>query len=206
MRTLAATGILLLREGPLCTKQSLLTNASWTNIRTRLYAYNQIGAMPDRLGRTAEASPDVRNGDPHAIRGARRTTSRYGRWAACCSHAWARRGINYLDRASRTAAIPRCYCGMNRARLHIRDSRGHMRGLGACRRGASRSSPKQTALWPFDTVRSHSGRSLQSRRAPKQIETFQAALRLAGHRDHAEEDARFRRCRDDKPASRSCRI
>jgi adenylate cyclase len=46
-------------------------------------------------------------------------------------------------------------------------------------------------IWPFDTVRSHWPETPSSSVYVGQIERFQAALRLAGHRDHANEDADF---------------
>jgi adenylate cyclase len=47
-------------------------------------------------------------------------------------------------------------------------------------------------LWPYATVRSHSPSDPSNRVVAGQIERFQAALRLAGLRDHAAEDADFR--------------
>jgi adenylate cyclase len=43
-------------------------------------------------------------------------------------------------------------------------------------------------VWPYDTVRSHYPDDLNH---PEKIEPYQAALRLAGERDHADEDADF---------------
>jgi adenylate cyclase len=46
-------------------------------------------------------------------------------------------------------------------------------------------------LWPFDTVRSHMPEASSSPVYAEQIKAYQAALRLAGERDHADEDADF---------------
>jgi adenylate cyclase len=47
-------------------------------------------------------------------------------------------------------------------------------------------------LWPYDTVRSYAPNELSSTIYAEQIRAYQAALRLAGLRDHADEDADFR--------------
>jgi adenylate cyclase len=46
-------------------------------------------------------------------------------------------------------------------------------------------------IWPYDTVRMHSPDDPSSRILVAQMESYQAALRLAGHRDHADETADF---------------
>ena len=46
-------------------------------------------------------------------------------------------------------------------------------------------------LWPYDTVRSHSPPDPSNTVFAAQIRAFQTALRLAGERDHADEDADF---------------
>ncbi len=46
-------------------------------------------------------------------------------------------------------------------------------------------------LWPHDTVRSHYPEDLSSATYAQQIKDYQAGLRLAGLRDHADEDADF---------------
>jgi adenylate cyclase len=61
-----------------------------------------------------------------------------------------------------------------------------MRGLEEARSALAEGN----RLWPYDTVRSHFPDSLNPVYAG-QIEGYQAALRLAGHRDHADEDADF---------------
>ena len=54
---------------------------------------------------------------------------------------------------------------------------------------AHRGVAEANRLWPYDTVRMHWPDDPSSRVYAEQIERFQTALRLAGHRDHAEEDA-----------------
>jgi adenylate cyclase len=50
---------------------------------------------------------------------------------------------------------------------------------------------KADHLWPYDTVRSHSAGSPSSVVFAEQIRRFQEGLRLAGERDHADEEADF---------------
>jgi tetratricopeptide (TPR) repeat protein len=50
---------------------------------------------------------------------------------------------------------------------------------------------KADRLWPYDTVRSHYPNDLSSAVFAAQIRGFQDGLRLAGERDHADEDADF---------------
>ena len=56
---------------------------------------------------------------------------------------------------------------------------------------AHRAVAEANRIWPYDTVRSHYPEDPSNRVYAEQIERYQAALRLAGHRDHAEEDADF---------------
>ncbi len=46
-------------------------------------------------------------------------------------------------------------------------------------------------LWPYDTVRGHDANGSSNAVYVEQIKSYQAALRLAGERDHADEDADF---------------
>jgi adenylate cyclase len=46
-------------------------------------------------------------------------------------------------------------------------------------------------VWPYDTVRSHYPYGSSNPVFAQQVKGFQAALRLAGERDHADEDANF---------------
>ena len=62
---------------------------------------------------------------------------------------------------------------------------------------AHRAISEANRIWPYG-VRDHYPEDPSSRVFAKQIERFQAALRLAGERDHAEEDADFGVAPDDK--------
>ena len=56
---------------------------------------------------------------------------------------------------------------------------------------AKRALTKSNQLWPFDTVRSHWPDFAMSDVFAEQIKRYQDGLRLAGERDHADEDADF---------------
>jgi adenylate cyclase len=56
---------------------------------------------------------------------------------------------------------------------------------------AKRSLAEADRLWPYDTVRSHFPDDPSSAVFARQIRDYQAGLRLAGERDHADEDADF---------------
>jgi adenylate cyclase len=62
--------------------------------------------------------------------------------------------------------------------------------LGRCD-DAHRAVAEANRIWPHGTVRMHAPGDSPWRVYAAQIERFQAALRLAGQRDHAEEDADF---------------
>jgi TolB-like protein/DNA-binding winged helix-turn-helix (wHTH) protein/tetratricopeptide (TPR) repeat protein/rhodanese-related sulfurtransferase len=63
---------------------------------------------------------------------------------------------------------------------------------------AHRALAEANRIWPYDTVRSRGPEDLSSPLHAAQIERLQAELRLAGHRDHADEDADFGVVSDDK--------
>lgn len=56
---------------------------------------------------------------------------------------------------------------------------------------AHQSVVEANRIWPYDTVRMHWPDDPNFPVSAAQYERFQAALRLAGHRDHADEDADF---------------
>jgi adenylate cyclase len=62
---------------------------------------------------------------------------------------------------------------------------------------AHRAISEANRIWPYDTVRKHNPDGSPSRVYVEQVDRFQAALRLAGERDHAEEDADFGVAPDD---------
>jgi TolB-like protein/DNA-binding winged helix-turn-helix (wHTH) protein/Flp pilus assembly protein TadD len=56
---------------------------------------------------------------------------------------------------------------------------------------AKRALAEADRLWPYDTVRGHAPKILTSPVYVEQYRRYQDALRLAGERDHADEDADF---------------
>lgn len=76
-----------------------------------------------------------------------------------------------------------------RARLNIGIAAAHAR-LGQFDE-ARNDIAEANRIWPFDTVRMHWPENPASSVYAAQIAQFQDALRLAGHRDHADEDADF---------------
>ena len=63
---------------------------------------------------------------------------------------------------------------------------------------AHRLVAEANRIWPYDTARSHFPDDLSYSEYAAQIERFQTALRLAGERDHADENADFGVASDDK--------
>lgn len=84
----------------------------------------------------------------------------------------------------------------NRARFNLRLAAAQAR-LGRLDE-AHRAIAEANRLWPYNTVRDHYPGDPSSRVLVQQIERFQAALRLAGERDHAEEDVDFGVAPDDR--------
>jgi hypothetical protein len=76
-----------------------------------------------------------------------------------------------------------------RANLNVRLAAAHAR-LGQ-HDLAHRALSEANRIWPYDTVRMHWPDDPDSPVYAAQIARFQIGLRLAGHRDHAEEDADF---------------
>ena len=73
-----------------------------------------------------------------------------------------------------------------RAQYHIRLAAAYAR-LGRLDE-AHHALDEANRLWPYDTVRSHAPPDPSSTVVAGQVEQYQAALRLAGHRDHASEE------------------
>jgi TolB-like protein/DNA-binding winged helix-turn-helix (wHTH) protein/tetratricopeptide (TPR) repeat protein len=63
---------------------------------------------------------------------------------------------------------------------------------------AKRALAEADRLWPYDTVRGHAPEILTSAVYVEQYRRYQDALRLAGERDHADEDADFGVPADDE--------
>ena len=149
-------------------------------------AYNQIGFCLVFMGRAQEAIPLIEI----AIRCEPRSAfswSRYENMGFALlmlgkneeSITWTRRALMANpDNAAPLRAQFNLRLGAAYARLGRFDEARHM--VGAANR-----------IWPYDTVRGHWPRDPSSRVYAAQMECFQSALRLAGHRDHAEEDADF---------------
>ncbi len=99
----------------------------------------------------------------------------------------------YWSRRALAAApnIPRIVRAYSYFRIAAANARlGH---LGEARDAISDAN----RAWPYDTVRAHFPEDCNNPIAVAQIASFQAALRLAGHRDHAQEDADFGAASDD---------
>ena len=82
-----------------------------------------------------------------------------------------------------------------RASLNLRLAAAHAR-LGQPDE-ARRAVAEANRVWPYATVRERAPDSLESPVYVAQMKRYQAALRLAGLRDHAEEDADFGAVSDD---------
>jgi adenylate cyclase len=92
---------------------------------------------------------------------------------------WTQRGLA----AARTSYI----VARNQFNIHLAAAYGRLGHLNE----AHSALAEANRLWPYDTVRSHYPGGSSSPVYADQIERYQAALRLAGHRDHADEDADF---------------
>ena len=66
--------------------------------------------------------------------------------------------------------------------------------------------PQSDRLWPYVTVRGVYPQELSSPVYVQQMRDYQAALRLAGARDHADEDADFGVADGRVAAQRGCRL
>lgn len=155
-------------------------------------AYSQIGSCLLYTGRAAEAIPMIEMAirrDPRASD----TWDRYGQMSLALlvlerdeeAIVWSQRAL---------AAVPADYRYL-RTNLNLRIAAAHAR-LGRLEE-ARRALVEANRIWPHDTARGHWPEDPSSRTYAAQIGRFQAALRLAGHRDHAEEDADFGGASDD---------
>ncbi len=156
------------------------------------FAYANIGDCLVRTGRTEEAIPMFEAADRLDPRNAFRWN-----WYGNLGFAllllgrdeelivWTQRAL-----AANPSAVP-----FVRAWFNLRLAASSAR-LGD-QEGAHRAVAEANRVWPYDTVRSHWPDDPSSRVYAAQIERFQAAMRLAGHRDHAEEDADFGATPDD---------
>ena len=156
-------------------------------------AYNQIGYCLIYTGRAAQAIPMIET----AIRLNPRSGFNWSRYenmgSALLLLGRDKESIVWNQRA--LAANPNNDAD-TRAQLNVRLAAAHAR-LGQLDE-AHRAIAEANRIWPYDTVRSHFPPDPSSRVYVEQIERFQAGLRLAGERDHAEEDADFGVAPDNK--------
>jgi Tfp pilus assembly protein PilF len=149
-------------------------------------AYNQLGYCLVRAGRAEEAIPMIEM----AIRLDPRSKFNYSRYENMStallmigrdeeSIAWSQRAL---------AANPTVFPHL-RAQHYIRMVAAHAR-LGQFNE-ARHALAEANRIWPFDTIRTHWPEDPDSTAHAKQIKRYQSALYLAGHRDHAEEEADF---------------
>lgn len=150
------------------------------------HAYAQIAECMINLGRAEEAIPMIEmamNLDPRSAY----NWSRYGDLGLALlllgrdeeAIAWTRRALQ-----ANPNNAPAILCGFY---IHLAASYARLGYFDE----AHRALTEANRLWPFDTVRTHWPDDPSSRSYGAQLEGFQAALRLAGHRDHAEEAADF---------------
>jgi adenylate cyclase len=150
-------------------------------------AYHLIGYCLISSGRAEEAIPMFEM----AMRRDPRSAQNYDRYAgvgiALLLLGRDEESIVWQQRA--LAAVHASYAAQ-RAQYNLRLAAANAR-LGRYDE-AHRALAEANRLWPYGTVRSHSPSDPSNRVLAGQIERFQAALRLAGLRDHAAEDADFR--------------
>ena len=150
------------------------------------YAYTQIGMCLLYTGRADEAVPMFET----AIRRDPRSGWSYERYERLGLALLMLRkdegAILWTQRA--LATIPNGYTEM-RAQLTSASAAAYAR-LGHFD-AAHRALAEANRIWPYDTVQNTGLKTHQAACIVEQIEQFQAALRLAGHRDHSEEYADF---------------
>jgi adenylate cyclase len=151
------------------------------------FAYHIIGSCLIFLGRFAEAVPAFEAAirrDPHSA-------WNYDRYAnlglALAVLGKTKESIVWNQRA--LAAVRTSYTSL-RAQYNLRIAAASV--LLGDFKDAHRAVAEANRIWPYDTVRSHAPGEGSSRVFAKAVlEPYQMALRAAGHRDHAEEDADF---------------
>ena len=157
------------------------------------FAYSQIGMLLNFLGRVEEAIPMLETAirrDPRICH-VRIWYDNLG-WAQFALGRYEELIVWYqraLAAASNASPISRTQYNLLIAAACVR--------LGQLDE-AHRAIAEANRLWPYDTVRAHWPKDPSSRECVAHIESYQAALRVAGHRDHAEEDADFGVVSDDK--------
>lgn len=189
---LGTTGSLL-RQQHRCTESISAFQRVLSGNPNSHWAYNEIGACLTALGRAEEAIPMIEKANRLDPFGA------YA-WSRYQHIGWAmlmlgrdEEAINWTQRA--LAANPSVRPDW-RVRSILRIAAAQAR-LGH-RSEAHRLVAEANQIWPYDTARSHFPDDLSSSEYAAQIERFQTALRLAGERDHADENADFGVPSDDK--------
>ena len=149
-------------------------------------AYHVIGMCLISLGRFEEAVPMLET----AIRRDPRSAWNYDRYAQLAVAVAALGRLEELIAWNRRAltAVPANYKSL-RAQYSLRIAAASV-PLGDLK-GAHSAVVEANRIWPYDTVRSHSPGEESSRAFAALVERTQAALRAAGLRDHADEDADF---------------
>jgi adenylate cyclase len=156
-------------------------------------AYYQIGTCLVFIGRADDAIPMIETAiqrDPRSPSNA----SRY-EFLALALLLLGRNddAIVWMQRA--LAANPNLDAP-GRASLNLRIAAAHA-GLGRSHQ-ARLALAEANRIWPYDTVRTHAPDDPSDRKWALLVESYQDALRLARHRDHAEEDADFGVGSDDR--------
>jgi len=155
-------------------------------------AYNQLGDSLICMGRAEEAIPMIKTAMRLDPRGTY-AWSRYKNLAlALLLLGRDEEAIVWTQRA--LAANPN-NTAYNLAQFNLRLAAAYAR-LGELD-GAHSAVAQANRIWPYDTVRSHPLVASPNHVYMAQVERYQAALRLAGHRDHADENADFGVASDD---------
>jgi TolB-like protein/class 3 adenylate cyclase len=150
------------------------------------YAYNLIGWCLIYSGRFGEAVPMLEMAIRHDPRNAFNYSRYEGLGFALGALGRYQESIVWNQRA--LVAVPTSYTSL-RANYNLRIAAAFAR-LGRLD-DAHRAVTEANRIWPYDTVRSHYPADPSSQQWMQLVQQYQAALRLAGHRDHAEGDADF---------------
>jgi tetratricopeptide (TPR) repeat protein len=150
------------------------------------FAYYLMGICLTFTGKADEAIPMIER----AIRRDPRNAYNYDRYGAM-GFALLLVGRDQESIVWTQRALAACPAGLVaiRARYSVRLAAAYAR-LGLIEEG-HRAIAETNRLWPYDTVRSHFPDDPSSGEYIQQIERYQASLRIAGLRDHAEEGADF---------------
>jgi adenylate cyclase len=182
---LGTTGYLLLRQTRFAEAVAVYRRALDLNPNAH-YAYNQIGLCLIPMGRAEEAVPMIET----AIRREPRSGFAWDRYGglgfALLMLGRDQEAILWTQRAlAANSDLPPVVLANFNVRLAAAFAR-----LGQ-HDAAQRALAEANRVWPYDTVRAHWPDGSTNPVYLAQIERWQVAMRLAGHRDHAEENADF---------------